>query len=574
MKTIFNLSAPDSCRRSFIFLSTALLTFVGAAAWMLSTTYSIDDFLYCREVLPGDDNYFWFGKGPVIEHFSQIWPSFVNHLELINSRLANFGHILFQLLPRQVEMCFTAVMLLMMFLGMLAVGQGGYRRIPGRPVLAATVLMMWCAFPWYDHMQSADYLANYVWTSALWIPVVYMLPSLSGMSRRRAVCFYLLAAVASMMHESFTCVAIAFVFFYAVAGGKLWRCPRYWLLELMMLLFVAMAFFSGIEMRAISMTEAFKIGSLPYFFTRYISACWPLFVAVSAAVVCRIRLPREIWCMQRPFFVACAGASVVSLIIAVVLAMLGRALWPLSLFSAFAVARAVALLWPDSGKADVGRSAVLVWLALMIVYALWFAELVRWQRLTTAEQLAVEAILADKDNPMTAGDVCFFDYTPNEQYPFYLMSMADNHLVEYISRKMFSSFVGRADSQCIAVIPTKYAGEAFEDMPEVPGGSGLRGEWPLFVSTDSVPSMAVSVCAHEFLPQATPIDRALVMALDRSFTPRPRVSTVHFVPSALTFPDGGRGYAWFPGPLQRLVRGRRIEVLGADTVAAGDCAVR
>ena len=147
MKTFFYIFEPQFRRRNIIFILIALLTFAGACVWMLSTTYNTDDLLYCREVLPDDDNLFWLGYGPMIDDISQIWPSLVNHWILINSRLANFGHIIFQIFPRQLEMFFSAFMLLLMFLGIVAVGQGS-RKVPGAAVLALTLVMVWCALPW------------------------------------------------------------------------------------------------------------------------------------------------------------------------------------------------------------------------------------------------------------------------------------------------------------------------------------------------------------------------------------------------------------------------------------------
>ena len=561
MKTFFYIFEPQFRRRNIIFILTALLTFAGACVWMLSTTYNTDDLLYCREVLPDDDNLFWLGYGPMIDDISQIWPSLVNHWILINSRLANFGHIIFQIFPRQLEMVFSAFMLLLMFLGIVAVGQGS-RKVPGAAVLALTLVMVWCALPWYDHMQSADYLANYVWTSAVWMAVLWLLPSVPRMRRCRLVAFYVLAVVAGLMHESFTCVVVAFVFFEALMSGR-WRSRRYCLLEILLLLTVGLAIMSGLSQRTGHMLRAVSISSLPYLMSRYISASWPVALAVLSVLWCRLRLSRPIWLSERPFFVACIGASIISLIMSMVLGMQGRALWPLSLFSTLAVVRVYSVLFPLRNN-DLGRGALILSVVMLVVYALWLTELVRWQRITTAERLDIEAMAASGSNDVL-NDFFFYDLTPNEQHPFYLMSITDNKISDINTRRMFSSYIG-SDSWGIAVFPTEYRSGAFEDLPAVPGNIGLRGVWPFYVSRDSVSAARISFRAHEFLPQATPIDRALLLALDGTTQPRPRESHTWMHVGHLTFPDGTRGYAYYTGSLQRLVRGRRIEVLSADTI--------
>ncbi|WP_336528462.1 hypothetical protein [Bacteroides acidifaciens] len=125
-------------------------------------------------------------------------------------------------------------------------------------------------------------------------------------------------------------------------------------------------------------------------------------------------------------------------------------------------------------------------------------------------------------------------------------------------------------SSACAVFSTEYRSGAFEDLPAVPGNIGLRGVWPFYVSRDSVSAARISFRAHEFRPQATPIDRALLLALDSTMQPRPRESHTWIHVGHLTYPDGTRGYAYYTGSLQRFVRGRRIEVLSADSAVTVD----
>lgn len=552
-----------------------LLLLIGSLAWNLSTTYFIDDLNYTLVTAPGNFE-FWHCKGEPLTSLAQLPESIANHYRYVNGRLTNIVHICFQVLPREVECAVNSVLLTAVFVLLLASATPARSRMPSLTASTVVLLLFGLALPWYDGMQSADFLLNYIWPTFGVLIFLRLWPGIAAMGQRAFAAFAVFAFLLAWMHEGFTCPLIALVFFEIVLTPGRRRSRRAWAILAILCIGLLVCVSSGTISRVDDYLFYTSAGLITRLLTRYLSSMWPLWLAIVAVVVCRGLVGREEFRREWVHFAALFAAALVSCAMAVLLIVLDRGLWVADLMAVVICLRCMALYaakptaWPHRERCPRSRGAracATILAALVVVLtAWWFAELVRWQRRLTAEQEAIASELLAYGGRST---VAYTAYTDADRIPFYLMRIPAHGFDNALNNTFTTSFYSNYDSAFIAVLPSHYRPEAadsvdaFHRLPPLNAAGTVRGCWP-FVMSQKPGVGEIKVDMAEIDGSVTPIDRLIIAS--RHGSPARRHSYYLWVFSyPVHFPDGTVAYMHLPYFRPRSSYGRRV--LGVDVCA-------
>lgn len=516
-------------------MAIVAITFAGAIAWDIKTPILSDDWCYLY-VCPPDNEGFWrcSNLDRPITTMGDAFESAGRHFVLINGRLANALHILWQPAGRLPEAIFGGIMigimaLLLMLWGGRQTGtvayKNKYKLTLGGAMLGAAAT--WIAFPWYDYMQSLDFQANYVWTTVLVVFALMLADGICTASRRR----YLFAAVAvffaGAMHEGFTLPLIAFFAIRAIVAHtdiKKGACRgreshterrRYAVLAAVATAAFAITFVSGTMMRLTEHGDLFNGERARESITMALSQMWVAALAVAAMLWRIWRAPKTtedasgaiscrsaLWRQYLPWF----AAITVAVAIPVVLTLFHRLLWAANLFSVLVLLQ---MAVPALNKV---KNAILIPVAIAFAaaYALWFCVLCHYQgRMYAIVEQATEQLAARRSSGQPFSSVVYLDDDLwDDQVPYYLMDIVRNPFHDFLTNgRMGSAFSGRWDY--IIPLPSRLRGLPFDSWPAMPGNSAYRGVWPFFAEADSIipAGHTLTVGEPENMP---PLDRLLV----------------------------------------------------------------
>jgi len=547
-------------RRAVYAVALVLTVLAGTLAWNLSTTYFIDDLNYSLVAKPGD-RAFWCCVGEPLTSFSQVPESISNHYTYVNGRLTNIIHICFQPLPRELECVVNSILLAAFFFLLLVVARPVGQSYPSIAASTLTLLLLGLAFAWYDGMQSADFQANYIWPGLGTVIFLLLWPRVDTMGRTAFAGYVVFTVLFAWLHEGFTCPVIAFAFFDILFGGRT-RSLRSWILFAALWVGLLVCTSAGTVTRIDDYLEYSSLEQILHLLTKFISSVWPLYLALALMVVCRVRLGRRTMAGRWHSLFSLVCGALIGIVIAMVVGVFDRGLWAANLFAVLVCLRCVAYLSAESVNRPCGRAArvcvMLFCVSVLGLTAWWFAGLVRWQRVITAEQKTIAGEL----KATAPATVVYTGYTPREQVPFYLMGIPYHCFEHPVHNTYCMYYYCDNDSAFIAVLPPSMRPvegdtvDAFSRMPPLSSDGTCRGQWPfVFSRIPDVDEIRVDVA--EIDGSVNPIDR-LIIAL-RSGCPARRDS-YHFwcQSSPVIFPDGTVAYMYLPYYKIRSAYGRRI----------------
>ncbi len=538
---------------------------VGTMAWTLSTTYFTDDITYSFTV-PESENAFWRCRGEALISFGQVPESIWNHYRYVNGRLANIIHISFQPLPREVECVVNSLMIVLMFIGLLVFAVPEGKRVPTVYGSTAALVFLGMAFPWFDSMQSADYLVNYVWTSVGALLFLFLWLRIKNLSRGGFVAYVVFTVFFAWMHEGFTCPMIAFAFFDILSGGNI-RSRRHWLVFGALCTGLIACVSVATINRAVSYLSYTTPGLMLAQATHIISTAWPLYVALVLMLFCHLRL-RESMKGKWHFILSLFVAALIGIIMASLLHVINRGVWASDLFSVVICLRAIALLRWGAGAPSQkflrnaeARSAgtALFCAAVVLLTSLWFMELVRWQRRITAEE---KTFVREFRSLAAPTSVIYSDYTTREEVPFYLMGIPYHAFDDWANNTLYTYHLAPNDSTFVAVLPPEMSPEAgdsidaFSRLAPLNADGSCRGKWPFIFSKHPDGSL-LRVEVAEINGSVNPLDR-LIIALRHGCPARRHSYYLWSATSPVFFPDGTKAYMHLPYMLVRSAFGRRI----------------
>lgn len=567
---IYRIMTPTSSattRFYRIFAATVIvITIVGAGAWLCSTNRYLDDYNYEKQLAGPDPEDYWESRGEPILTWSDAFSTAIDHYRYINGRLANIVVILLQPLPRAVGALIAAIGLGWWLA--LMIGLGGWRNRLSVWLIAAAVILMWTAFPWYDSFQSIAYQFNYPLASAWTLAVMWTVrPGAKPVRRCRAAGAIALGVVAGWWHEAFGVTLLGML-------ATLWylNSARPELRRLILKIGVGVAvgvclsIFSGTLIRAKASATLVDYSMLPYMATRLLGQIWVVLVAIVAVgLYCCLRRrkttdkPRTAQLLHTVAPYLAGGALNLAMMLMIMSS--GRALWPAMLCGVM-VLLCVISAWSGSQKPT--RRGTVTAAVVATVYVLWWIGIVREQcrvtdslvsleqSLTTASRDSMSIVWADLpyDQPWWTGGLTS------------LVTMRDN-----LATKCLSSYY-RLPGLYHAALPADYAQKSVAEWDTIAGRNDLRGRWPqvvglaphgrpeYFIDTWSRTSYW-RVTVGEPLQSATPLNRLLhsikcLMGRDDN-TVRLKVRSI-----ALPMPDGDSCYLYYHEAMPRTMTGRRI----------------
>ncbi len=467
--------------RYHIFAATTLLlllTAAGAVAWCLKCPVMLDDWCYMRIPLTGGEDAaadFWQCRGPIIETVGDSLRACVSHYHVINGRLANMLHILFQPFDRNIEavVCGLAIALLSISIA-LAARRG--RHLSFAALLLSTVLM-WIVFPWYDGMQSLDYKSNYLWTSVMVCAVLLWIPEIETMRRLPFAIFIALSFCTGMMHEGFTTVLLVYLaakpFFDRHRPSR-----RYWMVSATVTVALAVQLCGGILNRAATQPGLFSFNAIPQALTRIGASLWPLALAFAAVIFESLAgTTREALRRHGAMLLAALAASAMP----IALTLFNRVFGPMDLFCI--------IITVDVGTRLLEKTPrwLFIGLALTVTasYAWWLTCLVKWE-----SRMHDEFITAMQwfDSRSRAGlpysGIVPLDAVPTDSVPLWLLDIVNQPLEMHDNTARFGASFGAGEDYMTAMAP-EYATLPLEQWPRVPGNNNLRGKWPFMCTSDS-----------------------------------------------------------------------------------------
>lgn len=487
---------------------------IGVAAlwvviWMLccagpSGVGWMDDMPYRHIALPGQENDFSFFccEGPYIQGMEDALTAAWNHYLAVNGRLANTLMFFYGLLPPVVGPLLQGVMYALMMAAILRLGLGrGWRR--HYLAAAGLVALGWVVLPWGDMMGSADFLLNYVWSSAL---VLWSLVVCRGFSTRLGWLWMVIPA--ALMHESISAAADAGLGLFILLNIREYRRrPKALVLPLaFMVASLGVLFAPGFLIRAGQIDG--QMVDYGWFISYKLGVReWPLWVLTALSVLYGVK--RRTVRKLIPAWGIIAGAFAIS----VYALAYERSLW-----IADCVGLAM-LVWICS-RIRVGRilKGVLA-VAVMLAVSVWMGAICVLQWGLSRERDVVMSALRESPYPVMCADIT--EYT---QIPWWMLDIpasvgeGTTGIRANISAEVLGLNTGR-----FAVLPplegqSRYTAstdpeailKSIESLPEL--DPGVRGNLYVIVSRHRLPeymemTFAPSPEGERPLPGVAPIYR-------------------------------------------------------------------
>lgn len=562
------ISTPSATSRFYrIFLATVIIiTIVGAGAWLCSTNRYLDDYNYEHQLAGPDPEDYWESRGEPIVTWSDAIATAADHYRYINGRLANIAVILLQPLPRTVAAIIAALGLGWWLA--LMIGLAGRRHRQSVWLIAAAVLLMWTAFPWYDSFQSIAYQFNYTLASAWLLTVIWLVrPGSAPAHGARAIGEIAVAVVAGWWHEAFGLTLLGILATQWYLGAEKPHLRRHIIkIGTGVAVGVCLCVFSGTLARTKASAGLIDYTMLPFMATRLLSQIWVLVVAIIAVIVyCAARRHKRcenagahpLLTTVAPYIVG----GVLNLAMMLMIMSSGRALWPAMLCGVMTLLCVVSAY---CGNQSLTRTVSATAVVLAVVYSLWWAGIVTWQRKVSDSLVRLEQSLAAASRE--GASLAWADL-PYDQ-PWWtagltsLTTMRDN-----LATKCLSSYY-KLPGLYHAALPADYADKPVAEWDTIAGNNDLRGRWPQVVglAPHGQPAYFVDtwsrtsywrVTVGEPLRSATPLNRLLhgiKHLLGRNDdTVRLQVRSI-----ALPMPDGDSCYIYYHEAMPRTMTGRRI----------------
>ncbi len=508
------------------------LTLLGAVAWQLSTFPLVDDWQYSCTVISPEKADFMRCAGEPIDSWADVCQSVCNHFYAMNGRLVHILYIPMQLLPREFHSLIAGLFIGLMFLGLLVIS-GNREKYNGRAfVISVAVMLLWCAFPWYNHFQSAIYQLNYSMTSAMWLGYLLWMRRLKTMPLKEFVLFFTYTFLTGWMHEGFTCTFIAATFFYGLFYKDIRR--RCAILMVPLLISLALQMSSGTSGRASDVLAFREFSGYFIDMTSLVSQLWPLWLAIGLMVAAVITMSsRSRLNFVKSLLPLYAGIGV-SIAQSALLNLLERSLFPAILLSCIIILLSLRKICAGR-KSQPSKAWHIAEIIALLLYSLWIVQLIRYQQLTTAQWNEIFTEVGKRDSP--TDDVVFADITQPWEHPWYLMDMTGQRVcIDENENQFFYDYFMRQSCHYIMVLPESFKGKNFEEWPEIPGENDFRGQWPVIASPAKHKYATVRFGKH--LPQVKPTDRLLSAVKARSLRTDTTEQKMWFDISEVRIPSG------------------------------------
>jgi hypothetical protein len=484
--------------KNIYFIVVAAITAMCILGWRLTTDIYADDLFYMHRFTHAEILY---DQGPLVKTFSDAIDAIVYHYNWCNCRLANMVCILSMLLPRVMVNVIDAIVGCIFFFMLFKSARINLKQVNMTTAIVGG-LMFWLAFPWYNTMSSTAFYMNYAWSSAFSLAVIFFLRKSYKQSKLQLSAVTFLAVLAAWMHEAFGCALIAYTFFVWLLGAKVDKKSR---------LIIGLGLCVGLFVTVVGSTNS-RIDStlsdapyvyLKYALTLYASQLWPAYVAIITTIMLRKKIGKQQFSAYRVETIASFSAIAVSCAIAMAVNGRDRVLWPAHLFSTIQTLRCVAAL--TYKERNYSKIAKFVFGCVVVLYALWGCDLIKWQSKFTSEnnELIVSALKVDKP-------VVYYDLTSDSDVPFYLLGIVNRDWFNYHN---FFLAIFTEHGYTMLILPTKYEGVPIDEIQDT-GSHRVKGIYPVFYTVNDTTLDHFDAILGEPQSAVTPIDRSLMKFIE------------------------------------------------------------
>lgn len=482
--------------KNLFFYTLTLLTFVGGIAWQLACPLSIDDYVYSlapeTDVYNNDD--FWDCTGEEYNSFSQLVEAWCGHFTDSNMRLSNLLYMAVQLLPVGFVKFLCGLSIGFMFLGLIVLSIPYDKR--SNPILILlAVIIFWLCFSWEEGMQSSDFMFNYPVAACFLLLWLWIYSSFQWRCWWKNALFVIFTVFLGFYHEGFSIPLGCYVFVDAIVSKKSSR--EKWILWA--ILFACVLCQSVLGPRQIVQEGEY----LTRFGWDKVKMLSQMSIGIIALVVLLGSALFSKKIAIRPYL-SFVAAIVGGIVMCMVLCFYGRAFWGTALFAVILILRILsALSAPTVGK----FWKIMCWVAA-VVYALWLSQLALWQYRMLVRYNDVVAQLSPRHSYHS--QVVYSDQLDANLYPFYLgkIPVSSFETLSFSLPTFNRYWVGEGQGWDMAILPTKYKGLSFDELPAFPGNMGVKGQWP-YLLLDHPFNGVLHVEGGDLMPQANPLARIL-----------------------------------------------------------------
>lgn len=414
---------------------------------------------------------FFLCMGKPVETLGDIFSSIYYHYLVVNGRFANSLMFIYVMLPPWLGPVLQGGLYALMVCGIMRLGVGrGWRSQPLALIL--TVCLIWTVFMWDDMYASADFMINYMWTSAgvVWSLIAIFTPELC---RRKRWLWVIIPT--AMMHEAAGATAVGGIIAYMIVEReRLWADKRQLLLPCAFLLFSLVPIITPALGEHIDDRYLIRVDGKMLLY-RVILKNW--FVVL-------ISLAYAIWSVRKKNWKKLAvyeAMILLNVVIFIISFRTDRAFW-------FAYLAATVMLLDMCHGIRVNRQ-IKFWLSIPVAALLlwWGIQLCKWQWRCSLER---DAVVAELRQGHPEGDYVLSPVTNYYEMPWWLFNMvgtvgemgtSQRNYIYLDNRKCHPKY----EYRFIPLPPAATLEESLNSLPVLP--SGLRGNKSVVVSKKEIP---------------------------------------------------------------------------------------
>lgn len=479
-----NISHKNSRHLALIISSILILALSGAGfmSWRLQCFPFGDDMPYSL-CFPSDltQDEFWecVSQTPTVT-YSEAFQAATNHYLVINGRLSNIVHILFQPLPDRVEQIANGLMCAAL-LCLIVLASYGRKGLRSPFAVAVSIICTIIFLPWWDTMVSDDFTVNYVWPSVLVILFLLTFNKVASGCHMAPVAITatgILAFITGWWHEGFAIPAGAATVTILWEKRQLVRHNRLtWIIFLALLVGFMTSFSPGQLSRITSESNA---GGVQFSTTGIYNALRDnkllyLYIIIFLIYVLRKGRgqARTALLDQSPWLAGFAAA----LFISMMFGGYGRVNWAPTLFLIIANLR---LLYHGYRWFD--KPLYIPAYLLTAIIVAFFSCVTYWQYKVKANATQIHAFIGQRTNMQ--GSIAYVDAITFRRIPWHTLGFVSNMSYGHNMRSL-SYYSGYRDHMII-LLPAKYHGNPFHKGLKIPGNNSFYGIYPIYFSKDSL----------------------------------------------------------------------------------------
>lgn len=534
------------------------ISFIGILAWQLVCPKYLDDYPYSLLSFKNStytNEAFWNSRGAEATSFNDLFDGMWDHYSQFNSRLSNMLFILVNMLPLKIVKLLCGLAIIGTFIGIIyySLGKNGLKRWW---LIVIGVLSFWIMFPWSEHMPSGDLVFNYPVAACFIIGWLFVYRKINTFSINQKVIFWVYTFIMSLYHEGFTIPLGCYLFMDIVLNHR--HSKLRWMALIIMIFSVIWMVVFGLGSRlarngiSFNWSFLFQIRGIEMI----IDFC-PSIFALGCMIFAKIfskRINKDIFKKE---FYPYSAAILSSLLIYIFIYSAPRALWCGDMFSIIMVLRILYLSFQS--KTD---KPVFIYLgyAFVLVYAWWLFELVWWQKKAVDDDRKIVEIVSPRRS--YPWNIVYEDKLQFKDVPWYLLNIPvplyENGCIDF-----FATYWLKEGFKEVIVLPERYEGKDFEELPLIAGNAGVRGQWPYLLIDRPYNGRLKVICgdfednSNPFIPFISDIRKFVAGYSSNEFYPI-------YEPEEIQGPFSRKIYGGKVAPLPRTFQWRTI--VAVDTL--------